>query len=144
MFEDDCVNSMIDQLNLFETIVNNQWFDNTSVILFLNKKDLFRIKITQDHKPITLCEEFSDYDGDSYSFEQTTAFIKSAFVERNNKGEDKSIFTHLTCATDNQNVEKVFNDVQHIIIENSLMSAGLMGDFADDDNAGDDTLLSGQ
>lgn len=55
-------------------------------------------------------------------------------MAKNKNPDESSIFTHLTCATDQSNVEKVFNDVQHIIIENSLMSAGLMGDFGGDDD----------
>lgn len=133
MFEDEGINSMVDQLELFTNTVNDHWFVKTSVILFLNKKDLFLTKL-QDNKPITLCEEFRDYEGEKFSFEQTTSYIKSVFVEKNAKPNDKTIFTHLTCATDQGNVEKVFNDVQHIIIESSLMSAGLMGDFSDDEN----------
>jgi len=138
MFEDEGVNSMTDSLDLFGTIVNNHWFNKTSVILFLNKKDLFLSKL-QENKPIKLCEEFQDYDGDNFSFEQTTEYIKGAFVARNDRPNQKSIFTHLTCATDQGNVEKVFNDVQHIIIENSLMSAGLMGDFDDQSTGANST-----
>jgi len=138
MFEDEGVNSMTDSLDLFGTIVNNHWFSKTSVILFLNKKDLFLTKL-QEGKQIQLCEEFEDYDGDNFSFEDTTDYIKGAFVAKNDSPNQKSIFTHLTCATDQGNVEKVFNDVQHIIIENSLMSAGLMSDFDDQSIGGNST-----
>jgi len=142
MFEDNEKNSMTDQLELFENICNEHAFEKTSMILFLNKKDLFDKKLGEN-KAITLCNDFSSYSGDATSFDETSAFVKATFTSKN-KSSDKNIFAHLTCATDQGNVSKVFNDVQHIIIENSLMSAGLMGDFADDDNAGDDTLLSGQ
>jgi len=97
-----------------------------------------------DGKEITLCDDFATYDGDIKSFDETSAFIKATFTSKN-QSDDKNIFAHLTCATDQGNVTKVFNDVQHIIIENSLMSAGLMGDFGDDDNAGgNSTLLNSQ
>jgi len=142
MFEDEGVNSMVDSLELFDSICNNNWFEKTSIILFLNKKDLFAEKI-QSEKPITACPEFKDYDGIPTSFDETTAYIKAAFIQKNKSPDDKSIFTHLTCATDQNNVEKVFNDVQHIIIENSLMSAGLMGDFGADDDQNGSTANSG-
>ena len=127
MFEDEGVNSMVDSLQLFDGICNNIYFEKTSMILFLNKKDLFAKKL-QENKPITLCPDFNDYDGNN-NFDETTAYIKNVFISKNKTPEEKSIFTHLTCATDQNNVERVFNDVQHIIIENSLMSAGLMGDY---------------
>jgi len=136
MFEDQEKNSMVDQLELFEKICNEPVFVKTSMILFLNKKDLFQNKL-ENGRPITLCPDFASYDGEATSFEETSAYIKSAFIAKNNQPDDKNIFAHLTCATDQNNVSKVFNDVQHIIIENSLMSAGLMGDFGDDmDNSG--------
>jgi len=134
MFEDQGKNSMVDQLELFNKIVNDPTFEKTSVILFLNKKDLFAERLAAGRE-ITLCPAFKDYQGAAADIEETTSFIKDAFSEQKTNSAEGSVFTHLTCATDVSNVEKVFNDVQHIIIENSLMSAGLMGDFGGD---GDD------
>jgi len=45
MFEDEEKNSMVDSIELFETICNNEWFVETAMILFLNKRDLFAEKI---------------------------------------------------------------------------------------------------
>eukprot|EP01083_Nonionella_stella_P155719 503484_1 len=134
MFEDETVNSMVDTLQLFDKISNNLYFVKTSVILFLNKKDLFAEKL-ESGKAITLCPEFRDYDGDAKSFEDATDYVRDVFVRKSRS--NKTIFTHLTCATDTENVDKVFNDVQQIIIENSLISAGLMGEMMeteDDEN----------
>ena len=50
---------MTESLNLFDSIVNNDFFANTSMILFLNKKDLFEKKIV--FSPITEC--FKEYNG---------------------------------------------------------------------------------
>merc|ERR1712228_78372 len=129
MFEDEG-NQMVDSLQTFDNIANNEYFVDTSIILFLNKKDLFIEKIKT--KSIKICEELSGFDGDERSYEETTEFIKDVFVSRNKIGT-KSIFTHLTCATDANNVRKVFNDVQHIVIQKSLVNAGVMGgDYEDD------------
>ena len=50
---------MDEALRLFNSILNNKWFLDTSVILFLNKKDLFQEKIKE--KPLSEC--FVDYKG---------------------------------------------------------------------------------
>ena len=50
---------MVESLKLFDSIVNNEWFFGKSVILFLNKKDLFEEKIP--YSPITII--FPDYKG---------------------------------------------------------------------------------
>lgn len=52
---------MSEALRLFNSILNNKWFLDTSVILFLNKKDLFEEKIRE--RP--LADYFPDYPGQS-------------------------------------------------------------------------------
>ena len=53
---------MDESLKLFESIINNKWFLDTSVILFLNKKDLFEEKIT--NFSLAIC--FPDYAGELF------------------------------------------------------------------------------
>jgi len=50
---------MQESMQLFDSICNNKWFTDTSIILFLNKKDLFLQKIKTS--PITIC--FPEYTG---------------------------------------------------------------------------------
>ena len=52
-------NRMQESLKLFDSICNNKWFGDTSIILFLNKKDLFEEKILRS--PLTIC--FTEYAG---------------------------------------------------------------------------------
>jgi guanine nucleotide-binding protein G(i) subunit alpha len=57
--EDEEMNRMIESMKLFDSICNNKWFVETSIILFLNKKDLFEEKITKSS--LTIC--FPEYPG---------------------------------------------------------------------------------
>jgi len=50
---------MQESLKLFDSICNNKWFTDTSIILFLNKKDLFEEKIKKSS--LTVC--FPEYTG---------------------------------------------------------------------------------
>ena len=50
---------MMESMKLFDSICNNKWFVDTSIILFLNKKDLFEEKIRKS--PLTIC--FPEYSG---------------------------------------------------------------------------------
>lgn len=52
-------NRMHESLKLFDSICNNKWFNDTSIILFLNKKDIFENKITKS--PLNIC--FPEYTG---------------------------------------------------------------------------------
>lgn len=47
LFEDESVNRMTEALILFESICNSRWFVRTSIILFLNKTDIFKEKISR-------------------------------------------------------------------------------------------------
>ena len=57
--EDRSVNRMQESLNLFEDIVNNEFFAEMPFIVFFNKKDLFEEKILRS--PLTIC--FTEYAG---------------------------------------------------------------------------------
>lgn len=50
---------MHESLHLFNSICNHRFFALTSIVLFLNKKDLFEEKIKKVH--LSIC--FPDYDG---------------------------------------------------------------------------------
>lgn len=50
---------MNESLALFRTIVTYPWFANSSIILFMNKKDLLEEKIMTSH----LADYFPDFDG---------------------------------------------------------------------------------
>lgn len=52
-------NRMHESLKLFDSICNNKWFKDTSIILFLNKEDLFQKKISKS--PLSIC--FPEYTG---------------------------------------------------------------------------------
>ncbi|XP_035207419.1 G protein alpha o subunit-like, partial [Stegodyphus dumicola] len=57
LHEDGVTNRMHESLKLFDSVCNNKWFEDTAIILFLNKKDLFEMKIITS--PITTC--FPEY-----------------------------------------------------------------------------------
>lgn len=210
---------MQESLKLFDSICNNKWFTDTSIILFLNKKDLFEEKIRKS--PLTIC--FPEYTGEyrnelllcstcdiwtlffnrfhSLSFillfschfnvfvsslnffhfyypiltyisllfffsvrffsdpasmflcraqllhrirsrwidsefscdtgnaggqeyGEAAAYIQAQF-EAKNKSTQKEIYCHMTCATDTNNIQFVFDAVTDVIIANNLRGCGL-------------------
>eukprot|EP01084_Bolivina_argentea_P295233 508222_1 len=71
--EDDAVNSMTDQLELFDEICNHEELKNTNMILFLNKSDLFKNKIKR--VPLTKCLSFVNYQWQKHSYQKCTEYI---------------------------------------------------------------------
>lgn len=118
--EDEEMNRMRESMKLFESICNNRWFTDTSIILFLNKKDLFQEKIKKS--PLTIC--FPTYTGGN-SFDETSDYIEQQFQYLNKSPKTKQIYSHFTCATDTQNIQFVFDAVTDVIIKNNLKDCGL-------------------
>jgi len=123
LYEDEHTNRVTEALHLFDEISNSEWFRNTAMILFLNKKDLFMTKIETLDITSSACEELQAFTGNCRSFEETTEFIQNLFVGLNRT--ENTTYAHVTCATDSDNVEHVFNDVKEVIIQKSLEDAGL-------------------
>ena len=120
-FEDE-QNAMKVSIEVFTEQVNNEWFREIPFILFLNKSDLFHDKI--QNVPIKVAECLSAYNGPDDDERASLTFIKEVF-SKSNRNPQRSVFTHVTNATNKDQIEKVFNDVQTMIINWSLERAGL-------------------
>ncbi|KAI9537932.1 Guanine nucleotide-binding protein G(o) subunit alpha [Dissostichus eleginoides] len=112
-------NRMHESLMLFDSICNNKFFIDTSIILFLNKKDLFLEKIKKS--ALSIC--FPEYTGPN-TYDDAAAYIQAQF-ESKNRSPNKEIYCHMTCATDTGNIQVVFDAVTDIIIANNLRGCGL-------------------
>ncbi|KAL6074112.1 Guanine nucleotide-binding protein G(i) subunit alpha-2 [Balamuthia mandrillaris] len=109
------VNRMVESLNLFADVINNQWFHDTTIILFLNKKDLFEKKITKVN--LNVC--FPSYNG-PMEYHKAAKFIEKQFLKKNKASDTRFVYTHLTCATDTENVRVVFNAVEDVFLQKLL------------------------
>merc|ERR1712228_55203 len=125
-------------MGLFDEICNQKWFRKTEIILFLNKNDLFEQRLREG---ISLSVAFGDeWDGpdyeegddDSKDYEEfkkchkaASGFIRREY-ERLNRNPYKKIFVHITTATNKNNIESVFWDVQNIIVSGNMKTSGLV------------------
>lgn len=116
------INRMDESLNLFEEIVGTDWFDATSIILFLNKSDLFKQQLPR----FPLKDNFPDYEGDN-SFDDAKTWIENLYLScvEDEDAQNNSIYTHVTCATDTNNIRVVFDIVKDGIIQANLTKSGL-------------------
>uniref|UniRef100_A0A0R3RZQ0 Guanine nucleotide-binding protein G(Q) subunit alpha n=1 Tax=Elaeophora elaphi TaxID=1147741 RepID=A0A0R3RZQ0_9BILA len=119
LFEDCTTNRMLESMRLFESICNSRWFINSSIILFLNKKDLFIEKLKS--KSIRIA--FPQYDGPQ-TYEDSIAFIRERF-EALNANPEKMIYVHQTCATDTRQVQIILDNVIVTVIEKNLKKVGM-------------------
>ena len=133
LVEDQSTNRMIESLDLFEELCNSPWFENTDMMLFLNKRDLFESKIKE--KSISSVPAFSSYDIKP-GYESGCDFFVDQFMQRNQRTTtaqspdggpaEKDIYYHITCATDTENVEFVMQACLDIILNAALKDSGFM------------------
>jgi guanine nucleotide-binding protein G(i) subunit alpha len=133
LYEDEQVNRMHEALELFDEVVNSRWFESSSIVLFFNKSDIFRKRIRT--QSLDCC--FDDYDG-SHSYTNAVRFIRKKFVSLASKHRLASsttdsdpetdampgLYTHITCATDTDNMRYVFDAVTDTILHNNLVKSG--------------------
>jgi hypothetical protein len=112
-------NRMIESIELFGEIVNSVWFQNTAIVLFLNKADLFREKIERK-VPLRLFPHFTG----ELTYENALSFIRAEYLQRNHDS-GKQIYPHVTQATDTSNIKFVWDAVVDITLRNQITDMGL-------------------
>jgi len=124
LIEDKDANQMQDAMTIWDSICHSQWFKQTSIILFLNKNDLFEKKIM--HSDIK--NFFPDYDGEIRDARQGRDYFKKRFARLAQKANQKEreIYIHITTATDTAMLRVVMAAVEDIILRQDLESAALL------------------
>lgn len=117
LLEDRKTNRLEESRDIFDAIVNNIIFTNTSIILFLNKHDLLEKKVANAETDIRWY--FPQFTGNSHSLQDVQKFILTMFtgVKREPK---KALYHHFTTAVDTENIKVVFNSVKDTILHRNL------------------------
>jgi len=121
LFEDEETMRMHESLVLFKEVCESTWFVDTAIILFLNKDDIFREKITR--VPLTKC--FPEYTGPN-EYQPASEYIRNKFAELVEPSSKRLIYPHFTCATNTQNITVVFKAVRDIVLRTHLIRNGML------------------
>lgn len=119
LLEESNQNRMLESLALFESIVNSRWFIHSSIMLFLNKVDIFKAKIAN----VPLEKYFPDYGGGNDA-NKAAKYILWRFLQCNRN--KLNIYPHLTQATDTSNIRFVFAAVKETLLQNALRDSGML------------------
>ncbi|KAI9813457.1 MAG: hypothetical protein M1827_004132 [Pycnora praestabilis] len=115
LVEDKDANQMQEALMLFESIVNSQWFNRSSIILFLNKIDLFKAKLESSR----INKYFPDYKDNPTDWKAASNYFAERFRGLN-RNPAKELYTHFTNATDTNLLKITMASVQDMIIQKNL------------------------
>ncbi|KAL6245689.1 Guanine nucleotide-binding protein alpha-2 subunit [Rhinocladiella similis] len=119
LLEEANQNRMMESLVLFDSVVNSRWFMRTSIILFLNKVDLFKEKLGRS----PLGNYFPDYSGGN-DVNRAAKYLLWRFNQVNRA--QLNLYPHLTQATDTTNIRLVFAAVKETILQNALKDSGIL------------------
>ncbi|KAJ7812644.1 G-protein alpha subunit [Mycena olivaceomarginata] len=119
LLEEKGQNRMRESLVLFESVINSRWFLRTSIILFLNKIDVFRGKLSK----VPLERYFPEYTGGP-DINKAAKYVLWRFMQENRAR--LSVYPHLTQATDTKNIRLVFAAVKETILQNALKDSGIL------------------
>ena len=129
-FEDSTVNRMVESLELFGQTCNGP-FPGSSIILFLNKSDLFKAKV--QHKAISSVPAFEDYSElyrPENDYDEGVAYFTWKFQEMVEDRQTKEVYTHVICATDTDAFTRTFDFVvKPMILEESMRNIFATNDF---------------
>lgn len=128
LYEDQHINRMQEALTLFNSICNSRWFAHSSIILFMNKIDLFRAKLRTsplqnyfaDYAPLPEADQ--DFDKEVH---HAANFLTDKFLALS-QDQQRVIYSHLTCATDTSQFKIVFQAVRDHITRSNLREVGLL------------------
>eukprot|EP00835_Amoeboradix_gromovi_P002529 NODE_145_length_17646_cov_0.204536.p12 type:complete len:140 gc:universal NODE_145_length_17646_cov_0.204536:5335-4916(-) len=98
LLEDARVNRMEESISLFDSVVNSRWFSRASMVVLLNKIDIFKEKLTI----IPLKKFHPDFEGgEDPSLACKYVMSKFSVVNR----AKLKIYPHVTCACDTKNIK---------------------------------------
>lgn len=112
-------NRMIESLALFKSILEYEGFvdKRIPIMLFLNKKDIFRKKIITS--PIYCQSDFKDYRGKDFD-DGVNYFMSKFRHEASTIGHKRDIYVQTTTATDTEYMRVVMDSVQKMVLDHNM------------------------
>lgn len=122
LVEDSKTNRMVEALQLFDETCNNEYFIDSSFIIFFNKRDLFEEKLKS--RTIKSVAHFADFNGPEHDFNAGVDYFRRKFLEKSRLNRSRQIYHHVTCATDTHNVRVVFDACKDIVLRENIKNSG--------------------
>ncbi|XP_005801496.3 guanine nucleotide-binding protein G(o) subunit alpha-like isoform X1 [Xiphophorus maculatus] len=122
-FKDPSMNGFQESLEFFSSICTNTVFKKTSLILFLNKTDLFRGKILHSGRHLRFY--LSSYEGADCDVDAAAHHVVAVFSACN-MALNRPVYHHFSTAIDSEIMKEVFHMVIDQIIKENLSAVQLL------------------
>mmetsp|Transcript_197 Transcript_197/g.247 ORF Transcript_197/g.247 Transcript_197/m.247 type:complete len:375 (-) Transcript_197:1670-2794(-) len=139
LYEDAAKNRQDEAVDLFRQICDLEWFENSGMILFLNKSDLFREKLRSVPFKVVAEDDSKrnvDYAGAVWDpnnpgtdadfekvYNETKDYLQKLYEKQAGK---KKVYTHVTCATDTNNIAVIMSACKDIFLRSNLVDNGFV------------------
>ncbi|CAL8274234.1 unnamed protein product [Lota lota] len=123
LMEDPSMSRLTESLELFTSVCNNVMFRNTTMILFMNKTDLFREKVLYSGRHLRFF--LPSYQGADGDVDAAAHHIAAMFVASSDR-RGAPVFHHFTTATDTANIQVVFQVAMEQMIMDNLAAVPLL------------------
>ena len=120
--EDGSTNRIEESVNLFHAVCANKFFSDSTIIVFLNKLDLFTEKINNTNHHLRLF--FPQYNGPDRDVSAAKEFMKEKFLACN-MNKTRAVHVHFTTAIDTKNVKVVFEVVLDVATQDNFKNANV-------------------
>lgn len=109
---------------IFSEVCNNDHIDqSTPIMLFLNRSDLFRARITEKESWKSFKKEFDTYKG-SQDADACLKHMGDTFTKVLESQPKRVVNVHVTCALDTDAMKIVWDTVRESIMRNAMAKAG--------------------
>ncbi|KAL8688823.1 MAG: hypothetical protein Q9224_004790 [Gallowayella concinna] len=133
LVEDATTNQLTESLLLFEAIVSSVWsksrtpqLRNSSIVLILNKLDIFKRKIQKNQNPLK--DYYPDYVGREKDYEAALTYIVAKFKAQQRLDDERKLHIYFSDATDIKGCQAMLQDIE----ENVMLKASVGQKIAED------------
>mmetsp|Transcript_11570 Transcript_11570/g.13293 ORF Transcript_11570/g.13293 Transcript_11570/m.13293 type:complete len:377 (+) Transcript_11570:473-1603(+) len=135
LFEHSGTNRLVESVELWKKYANKSDFQDSAILLFLNKFDLFQKKYFHDHVPIAYDGDFVKEkkgsipkyeDEENEMCEKATQWFTNLYKFQLEKTRTRMLYVHVTTALDPSNMETVINATASHILQQNMKKSGLV------------------
>ena len=130
-FEERSKNRLVESLDLFHEALSLPSLKNSKCILFLNKKDIFERKFSQDKIHLNVSGKFPQYSPkDPSDSNEAIDFVTALFRKRRDtflkqhhvKKTADEMYIHITSATEEVQTDVIFQTMSKLIVPKLLVT----------------------
>ncbi|KAF9254990.1 G-alpha-domain-containing protein [Marasmius fiardii PR-910] len=119
------VNRLEDSVMLWSSIVSNKLLERTDIILFLNKCDIMKTKLSSG---IRLKDYVVSYGNRPNDFDSAASYLRKKFagIMKEDSPLPRTFYCHLTTVTDTLSTQRVITSIKDMLMRDNLKHSTLL------------------